>query len=215
LCCEASKFFLRLQNSEDVKPFSDSDKHTGNKMMKKVSTLLLISSAAFLFGCETTSSRPYTSSTNNVLKFQKVIADSNTKIQLGNFTEGQGISKLTCRLSGPVDVSLGKTTAEYIREAMQTELFLAQVYDVDGSILINGQLESMKFSSLSPASWDLKFKVSSNKSEGYTVNTNYPFRTSYSAYSACKNVADAFGPAVQKLISDVVDHRGFKSLIGQ
>ena len=98
---------------------------------------------------------------------------------------------------------------------MQTELFLAQVYDVDGSILINGQLESMKFSSLSPASWDLKFKVSSNKSEGYTVNTNYPFRTSYSAYSACKNVADAFGPAVQKLISDVVDHRGFKSLIGQ
>ena len=184
--------------------------------MKKVfGNLLLISAAVFLFGCETTSSRPYTSSTNNVIKFQQVIADSNTKIQLGNFTEGGGIGKLTCRLNGPVDVSPGKTTAEYIREAMQSELFLAQAYAVDGDVVIKGQLESMKFSSISPASWDLEFKISSNKSEGYKVITNYPFKTSYSAYSACKNVADAFGPAVQKLISNVIDHRGFKSLVGQ
>jgi hypothetical protein len=166
-------------------------------------------------GCETTTSNPYTASTENVLKFQSILKDSDQKVALGSFTENGEIGSLTCRLSGPVDVSPGKTRAAYIKEAMQTELFMAQVYAVDADVEISGHVDSLKFSSISPASWEIGFTVSSNKSPGYSVITNYPFKTSYSAYSACKNVADAFGPAVQQMIRDVVSHPQFAALVGQ
>ncbi len=41
---------------------------------------------------------------------------------------------------------------------------------------------------------------------------NYRFDTSWSAYSACKNVADAFGPAVQELLHQVVTNPQFAKL---
>ena len=105
--------------------------------------------------------------------------------------------------------------AEYIKEAMQTELFMAQVYDINASTKISGNLNSLKFSSASPARWEIDFSISSNKSEGYSVKTKFPFKTSYSAYSACKNVADAFGPAVQQLIEDIISHPNFNELVGK
>lgn len=184
--------------------------------MKKIINILTIAgSIVILSGCETTSSRPYAASTNNVLTFQSIITSSESKVKLGSFTEAENTGSLTCRLNGPVDVSPGKTKAEYIKEAMQTELFMAQAYAIDGDITITGNLDSLKFSSVSPASWEIGFTISSNKSEGYSVTTKYPFKTSYSAYSACQNVADAFGPAVQNLIGEIVNHSNFKSLVGQ
>jgi hypothetical protein len=184
--------------------------------MKKSIKLTLVSfTALILTGCETTSSIPYSASTENVLKFQSVLQPSDSKVSLGNFSENPDIDSLTCRLNGPVDVAPGKTKATYIKEAMQTELFMAQVYAVDAETVITGNLDSLKFSSVSPASWEITFSVSSNKSDGYSVTTKYPFKTSYSAYSACKNVADAFGPAVQQLIRDISNHQDFGALIGQ
>ena len=184
-------------------------------MMKKIVAIIgLIVSGLTLSGCETTSSRPYTASTGNVLKLQSVLTESGDKVALGSFSEDEGIGSLTCRLMGPVDVAPGKSKAEYIKEALQTELFMAQVYDVNADIEIDGKLDSLDFSSVSPANWEFGFTVSSNKSDGYSVTTKYPFKTSYSAYSACKNVADAFGPAVQQLIKEIVEHPEFTSLIG-
>jgi hypothetical protein len=175
--------------------------------------LSLITLAAVMSGCETTSAIPYTASTPNVLQFQSVLTSSNAKVKLGTFVDGEDVSELTCRLMGPVDVSRGKTKAEYIKEAMQTELFLAQVYSVDSDIILNGKLDSVDFSSVSPASWKFGFTISSNKYAGYSVNTKYSFNTSYSAYSACENVADAFGPAVQDLINNIVTHPDFVKLV--
>jgi hypothetical protein len=183
-------------------------------MKSIINFFILIISGIVLTGCETTSSVPYTASTENVLQFQSALLSSNLKVKLGDFIESEAIVDLTCRLMGPIDVSRGKTKAEYIKEAMQTELFLAQVYSVDSDIVIVGKLDSLDFSSVSPASWKFEFTVSSNKSAGYSVSTNYPFNTSYSAYSACKNVADAFGPAVQDLINTIVTDPKFATLVG-
>ena len=184
--------------------------------MKKIITIFaLIISGVVLTGCETTSSIPYTSSTENVLQFQNALSTPDIKVKLGSFIEDENIKELTCRLMGPIDISRGKTRAEYIKEAMQTELFLAQKYSLDSDIVIDGKLDSLDFSSVSPAKWEFNFTVSSNKSTGYSVSTSYPFRTSYSAYSACKNVADAFGPAVQDLIKTIVTHPDFLKLVGK
>ncbi len=184
--------------------------------MKNIITFFILAiSGIVLTGCETTSSIPYTASTENVLQFQSALSSSNLKVKLGSFTESEAVVDLTCRLMGPIDVSRGKTKAEYIKEAMQTELFMAQVYSVDGDIVIEGKLDSLDFSSVSPASWKFEFTVSSNKYSGYSVSTNYTFDTSFSAYSACKNVADAFGPAVQDLINSIVTHPKFATLVGK
>ena len=173
-----------------------------------------VCSILILNGCETTTSRPYSESTDNVLKFQSILREPNIKVHLAAFTENPEIGSLTCRLMGPVDVSPGKSKADYIKEALQKELFLAQAYAVDAEIEIKGRLDSVNFSSVSPAYWDISFTVSSNMSEGYSITIRYPFKTSYSAYSACKNVANAFGPTVQQLIEHIVNHPGFGSLVG-
>jgi hypothetical protein len=184
--------------------------------MKHIIIFFTLTVSGFvLTGCETTSSIPYTSSTENVLQFQSALSQSDVKVKLGSFAESESIGELTCRLLGPIDVSRGKTRAEYIKDAMQTELFLAQAYSVDSDIVIEGKLDSLNFSSVSPASWEFGFTIFSNKSSGYSVNTKYQFNTSYSAYSACKNVADAFGPAVQDLINTIVTHPDFAALVGR
>ncbi len=176
--------------------------------------LIVIVSILTATGCETTSTVPYTASTENVLVFQNKLSETGIKVKLADFTESAGVEKGTCRLAGPVDVSPGKTQAQYIKEAMQTELFMAQVYDVNGNVEIKGNLDAVKFKSTSPASWAIRLSVSSDRSSGYTVDVQYPFKTSFSAYSACKNVADAWAPAVQKLIREVVDHPEFGKLAG-
>lgn len=184
--------------------------------MNKIAAIIGIScSLLFMTGCETTTTRPYAASTENVLKFQSVLKSSGQKVALGSFSENSEIGTLNCRLNGPVDVSSGKSRAEYIKNAMQTELFMAEVYAVDAGTTITGSLDSLTFSSVSPASWEIEFSVASNKSDGFSLTTKYPFKTSYSAYNACKNVADSFGPAVQQLIRDIINHNEFPALVGQ
>ena len=165
-----------------------------------------------LASCETTSTRPYQASTDNVMKFQRVISETGNKVNLGYFSNDSNPLGM-CRLNGPVDVSPGKTIAQYIKEAMQTELLMAQAYDESSAVTINAQLNDLNFSSVSPAKWTFELALSSNVSSGYTVSSSYNFKTSYSAVSACRNVADAFGPAVQDLIKEVISHPGFKALI--
>lgn len=132
-------------------------------------------------------------------------------VKLGVFTEKKE-KKVSYRLVGPV-AGLGDNHATYIRSALQSELFMAQLYDQSSEIEIIGNVDSIKFSSVSPASWMIGFTIRSNKSPGYSVETVYPFRTSYSALSACQNVASAFEPAVKQLIRDITRHLGFEELL--
>ncbi|MDO6686542.1 MULTISPECIES: hypothetical protein [unclassified Agarivorans] len=162
-----------------------------------------------LAACVNMTGKPYTPSTTNVIKMQESIE---TKLKLDAFTENADIPELVCRLGAPIDVTAGKTRAQYIYEAMQTELFMAGVYDSKSDTVLSGTLTYVSFSSTSPASWTITMDVASSKSEGYTVTTNYPFKTSYDGKQACQNVADAFAPAVQRLIRDVISHPDFSSL---
>lgn len=57
--------------------------------------------------------------------------------------------------------------------------------------------------------------MSSNKSTGYKVKTKFEFQTSWMAGVVCKNLVDAYGPAVQQLISDIIEHPVFIALVGQ
>lgn len=176
--------------------------------------ICILTVVAVLAGCETTNSIPYKASVTNVISIQQTLQEKGKKVSLGTISLAPGVEESPlCRLMGPVVVAPGKTLPAYIKEAFQEELFMAQVYSPNAPTVIDGRLEKLSFSSISPASWDITLSVKSNVSEGYTVSAKYPFDTSYTAYSACKNVADAFGPAVQDLIKQVVTHPKFGTLV--
>jgi len=179
----------------------------------KVNSLAAIVLAFLVAGCETTNSIPYKASTANVISIQQSLQAQGKKVSVGSVTLAPGVEESPlCRLNGPVKVAPGKSLSQYIKDAFQEELFMAQVYQANAPTVIDGRLEALSFSSVSPASWNITMSVKSNTSPGYTVSVKYPFETSWTAYSACKNVADAFGPAVQELLKQVVTHPQFSAL---
>jgi hypothetical protein len=182
--------------------------------MKIIKLVFTIGALTFLVGCSTTNSNPYKASTTNVLTVQNALKPTNTKVQLGNFALANGVTEeLVCRMLGPVNVAPGKNLTTFIKESFQEELFLAQVYDTQSTNVINGRIEKLAFSSVSPANWEITMHVSSNKSPGYQVAIKYNYDTSFDAYSACRNVADAFSPAVQELLRQVVTNPQFTQLV--
>lgn len=175
---------------------------------------LLALAAVLVAGCSTTNSIPYKASTSNVISLQNTMKQNNTKVSLGTFSMANGVDEeMMCRMLGPVKVAPGKTLSTFIKEAFQEELFLAQAYDSHAPTAIEGRIERLSFSSVSPANWEIAMRVSSNKSPGYTVAIKYNYDTSFDAWSACKNVADAFSPAVQELLRQVVANPQFSQLV--
>ena len=149
------------------------------------------------------------------MAFQSALKKSDAKVQVASFTMGAGASEnLTCRALGALEVAPGKSAREFVESAMRDELFAAGVYDADGTV-IQGQLTELDFNSMGTGSWDIALKLSSESlPEGYSVSTQYKFKTSYSAIKACQNVIDAFTPAVQELIGKAVADPQFKVLAG-
>lgn len=178
--------------------------------------LLAASAALTLCACETTSSRPYTPSTENIMAFQSALKAEGTKVQLAPFVAAAGVDEsLTCRALGALEVAPGKTPIQFIEGAMRDELFAAGVYDQAAGGVIKGEITELKFNSLGTGSWNITLKLTSEKlPAGYSVSTDYSFKTSYSAIKACQNVIDAFTPAVQELIGAAVAAPEFKALSG-
>lgn len=166
-----------------------------------------------LGACETTSSRPYTVSTQNVMAFQQALGD--TKVQVGSFSTAAGVNEnMTCRALGALEVAPGKTPMEFIEGALRDELFAAGAIDGDGPA-INGVVEELGFNSFGTGSWNISLTLNSTANpDGYTVSSEYSFKTSFSALSACQNVIDAFTPAVQELIGKAIADPGFEALTG-
>ena len=168
---------------------------------------------ALVAGCESTNSIPYKASTANVIAIQQALHTQGKKVSVGNVVMAPGVDQSPmCRLMGPVTVTPGKTLPAYIKEALQEELFMAQVYQTSAPSILEGRVEALSFSSVSPANWKISMHIKSNVSPGYTVAITYPFDTSYSAMYACKNVADAFAPAVQELLKQIINDPKFASL---
>lgn len=183
-------------------------------MSRALRIAFVVAVGVTMAGCETTHSLPYKASTANVVTIQQKIRAKNKKVALDGIVMAPGVEESPmCRLAGPVKVAPGKSIPEYIRDALQEELFMAQVYEADASVWLKGVVEELSFSSVAPANWTIKMKIHSSNGVSYRVDTKYHFNTSWSAASACRNVADAFGPAVQQLLKEVVSHADFPRLV--
>ncbi|WP_409433244.1 hypothetical protein ACJ3XI_01730 [Litorimonas sp. RW-G-Af-16] len=182
--------------------------------MKKLVLVATFGAALIATGCETTSSRPYTPSTNNIVQMKDALGASGTTVGLGSFTAAEGVDEeLTCRAMGAIDVASGKSPTQFIEEAFKTEMFEAGVYSTNSANKISGKLTQFEADSWGTGKWNVGLMLTSDKyPQGYEVKTEYDFKSSFSALSACQNVVDAFTPTVQQLIADAISHSDFDKL---
>lgn len=166
-----------------------------------------------LSACDTTSSIPYKASTRNIITIQETL-DEDTKFAVSSVSYASGYDpNLLCRLLGEVDVGNGLSIPEYIQSAFEEELFTAGRFDQNSQTQIQIKVEKVSFSTISPANWDIGLKVSSGSGFGYSISSRSEFKTSFGAYSACRNASVAFGPAVQSALNKVVSHPNFIRLV--
>lgn len=186
-------------------------------MKVQLGVIAVVGSALSLSACETTTAIPYQASTQNVITAQRTLKSEGSKVSLGSFNAGaRGVAKPTCRAMGQLDIAPGKTIESFIRDAFQTELFMANGYDENADIQISATVDSVDVNTMGTGSWKIAMTVKSNAyPQGYTVNTDYSFATSFSAVNACQNAVSAFNPAVQDLLGRVVSSSKFPTLTGR
>lgn len=180
--------------------------------MKFKNILLTTVASLSLAACITTTASQYTTSTNNVLLIQSVMSDVSSKLSVQDITVADGLDVTPrCRLVGGLDIGATQTVPAYMTEAFRAEFFTSGSYDVNAETILQVKLTSFNFNSFD-GRWELGIDVSSPFSGGYHVDYIHNFSSSYFAGNACQNGADAFGPAVAKLIEQVVINPEFKKL---
>jgi hypothetical protein len=178
----------------------------------KTRSLSLVVIGGLLSGCAFNIS-PYGASINNVEAIKK---HSGAKIAVANFTSSKpGLRAIACRGAGPVNTPNDQSFESYVRNAFVDELKLAGIYDPQSSAILSGRLDKVDFNSnIGAGKWVLSVTVSNGKSS-YAVDSIYPFSTNWVADKACQQVAQAFEPAVQKLLGTLVSDPRFGALAAQ
>lgn len=174
--------------------------------MKRVIGIMVLFALA---GCDSFTAAPYSISADNNVALKSALGAEH--VGVGAFTAAKEIDA-NCRLAGPIQLPSGLSFEAYIQKAFADELKVAGLYDNKAPIILKGVINDVKFSSNS-GSWDLSVTVNSSNGKAVTVADHYEFHTSYSAVSACHNVADAFQPAVQSLVGKVVTDPDFRTLL--
>lgn len=171
---------------------------------------LIILLTVMINGCGYTISQ-YGASITNVESLRLV----HTKVKVNDFSSSTpGLSSITCRAAGPIETPNKEPFEQYIKEAFVVELKLAGIYSEDAQLVLNGHLEKVDFNSnIGAGKWMFTIKMTSNKNESVVISSSYEFSTNWVADKACQQVAQAFTPAVQKLIHDIVTNPDFGKLL--
>lgn len=174
----------------------------------KAASLLVATFAATLSGCAYNVS-PYGASVTNVESIKSL---GIKPVSVATFSSAQpGKSSLTCRAAGPVSVS--PSFESYIEKALIDELKLAGAYDMNSPLVLKGKLEEIDFSSgITDGKWLFTLTVSNARNESFTTKSIFGFSGSFVADKACQETAQAFAPAVQKLVLDIVRDPQFKKI---
>lgn len=174
----------------------------------KSASLAVVAIAATLTGCAYNVA-PYGASVANV---ESIKSHGIKPISVAKFESTQpGLSSITCRAAGPVSVS--PSFESYIEKALIDELKLAGAYDANSPLVLKGKLEEIDFSSgMSDGKWLFTLTVSNARNESFTTKSVFGFSGSFVADKACQETAQAFAPAVQKLVNDIVRDPQFKKI---
>ena len=154
----------------------------------------------------------YSPSAKNVQVLQK----SDIKpFKLTKFTSNEpDLKSIGCRAAGPITTPDGSAYQKYIYDAFVDELQFAGLYSTSAKT-IRGHIESIDFSSTGTANWTFKVSFQDQNGNSAKVDSKYEFESAFVADKACQKVAQAFSPAVEKLISDVAKNSSFRKMLSQ
>ena len=175
----------------------------------KFSILLLV--LFVLSGCSAAVNQ-YGVSVENVESLKNMKGVS--KININTFTSETTHNSITCRGSINIVTPSEQSFEEYIRLALISELKMADLYDQNSNLVINGHFEKLDASSVvGNGKWMFTINLSADGKESFTVISEHPFAASWLGDRACQQVPQAFAPAVQRLINDIFNHPKFIAMI--
>ena len=178
--------------------------------MKLTQYLVVGLALALISGCSTYAGTRYSISADNVLTLKQYRDKS---IGVGEFTAtNPGRSSITCRGVGPIKTPDGETFESFIREALISEMKLAEAYSEPGSIMLTGNLNKIDFNSNS-GFWEISLTVNSENGSSITIEDRYDYTSSWYGEAACNQTAQALMPAVQNVITKLINHSNFEQLL--
>ena len=165
------------------------------------------------FGCQTSKSYPYEASPRNVAAIKQALEGMDVATSISGVNLAPGVEDNPhCGQMGPLRVAPGVSLPEYIEDAFNDAFSEAGVYEAGSDTAIFLRIRELAFSPESPPYWDISMQVSSGRSTGYAVSIRHDFKFSLTEYRACRKTESEFGPAVQKLVHEVVAHEEFAEL---
>lgn len=178
--------------------------------MKKVKLTLVLLTLFLTQACSTYATNRYSISAGNVVALKSYDA---AEVGIGDFTATEpGKTSVMCRAVGPIPTPDGETFESYIRNALISEMQIAEIYSEQSDVVLTGNLNQILPSSMS-GTWDISLTVNSSNGKSFTVDESFKFKTSFYGETACNQTAQALMPAVQNVITQVVTHPEFSSLI--
>ena len=178
--------------------------------MRQLNVLVICLSLLIMAGCSTYATNRYSISADNVVELKKY---SDSKAGVAAFTATTpGQTEIMCRGVGPIKTPDGETFEEFVRSALISEMKLAEAYSDNSEVTLMGNLNSIDFSSTS-GEWNLSLTVTSSNGKSITTDVMYDYTTSYFGETACNQTAQALMPAVQNLITKVIQHEEFPMLM--
>ena len=174
--------------------------------------LTVIVCLGLLQACSTYSTNRYSINAGNVVALKTY---QSNKITVGDFTATKpNVKSVSCRAVGPIPTPDGETYENYIRNALISELQIADSYSSEGEVVLTGNLNEIKPNSVS-GNWKISLTVNSSNGKKLTVDELYDFKTSYYGETACNQTAQALMPAVQNLIGKLVTNAEFNNLVNE
>lgn len=178
--------------------------------MKTHLLALCVISVAFVSGCSTYATNRYSISADNVVALKNA---AGSKVAVGEFSATKpGVSSIMCRGVGPIKTPDGETFEKFVRNALVSEMKIADVFSDDAGLTLTGNLDQIDFSSAS-GKWTLGITVNSSNGNSLAVTEDYDFTTSFYGETACNQTGQALMPAVQNVITKLVSHPDFAALI--
>lgn len=178
--------------------------------MKKFAVLFI---ALALSACSTYTPQRYSISADNNVALKAIPAGN---INVGQFNDAASFNS-NCRAVGPIAPPDSMSFAGYIQKALADELKVAGKFDDKApKTTLSGSIEQLSFSSsrgLVGGSWDIGLKLNSSNGKSMIVTEHYEFNSGFDGFTACKQTAEAFYPAVQNLIGKLVKSPEFVALV--
>lgn len=175
------------------------------KLVRVIAAPLLIFALA---ACSTHTSPRYSLSP---VAQRALVAHRTANVSLGALT---GPARAP-RCLGDLAPADARDHATYVRGALENELRSAGAYaEGPPKTTLIGDLRKATYDfELTEGTWDLELTLISSNKQTLTVGERYAFRTSTNRELACQQAADALQPAVQNLITKVVQSPRFADLV--